>query len=100
MSNMRSPRRSGLVHAIRRYFVSAFVVFSFAAYAIHERANATDTGAALPTPTVAQTRQDNTEVPQNTLPVPTNDDDTQQPAVQPTQEPPIQPTLQPTLEPT
>ncbi len=104
MTNMRSTRRSGLVHIIRRYFVSAFVVFAFAAYAIHERANATDTGMALPTPTAAQTRQDNTEVPQSTLPVRTNDEtgqqpDTQsQPAVQPSLEP--SPTLEPTLEPT
>lgn len=110
MSNMRSTRRSGLVHIVRRYFVSAFVVFSFAAYAVHERANGTDTGFALPSPTVAQTRQDTVEVPPTTLPVPTTDESTQQPDTQaqptarPTQEPAVQPTLVPsplpTLEPT
>ncbi len=97
---MRSTRRSGLVHIIRRYFVSAFVIFAFAAYAIHERVNATDTGIVVPTPTVAQTRQDNTEVPQSTLPIPTNDETGQQPDTQ--SQPAAQPTLEPspTLEPT
>jgi len=39
MSNPRSSRKSNLVRTIRKYFVSAFVVSSFAAYAIHERHN-------------------------------------------------------------
>src|SRR5512140_1622024 len=95
MSNMRSTRRSGLIHILRRYFVSAFVVFAFAAYAVHERVNGADTGAALPpTPTVAQTRQDNVEVTPSTLPIPTTDNTGQQDTQ------PLPPTFElPTMQP-
>jgi uncharacterized protein with FMN-binding domain len=54
----------------RKNFVSAFVVFSFAAYAVHERSSGTDISLALPMPTLAQSRQNRLDVPQSTLPVP------------------------------
>jgi uncharacterized protein with FMN-binding domain len=92
MANTRSTRKFSLVHMARKYFVSAFVVFSFAAYAVHERSNGADTGMALPTPTLAQTRQDSVEVPQSTLPVPTTGQaDQQNNALSQ----PSQPTLEP-----
>jgi uncharacterized protein with FMN-binding domain len=70
MSYTRSNRKSSLVHAARKYFVSAFVVFSFAAYAIHERSAGTDLSMALPTPTLTQSRQNRLDVPPSTQPLP------------------------------
>ena len=42
MSKNRSKRRSSALFVARKYIVSAFVIFSFAAYAIHERFVSTD----------------------------------------------------------
>lgn len=64
MSSTRSTQKFDLAHTARKYFVSAFVVFSFAAYAIHERHNDVDAGTALlPAPTATETRQSNNSVP-------------------------------------
>ncbi len=58
MSHYQPAQRFSLVHTIRRYLVSAFVVFSFVAYAIHERYNpaAQNDPALLPAAPSAQTR--------------------------------------------
>src|SRR5689334_15091407 len=63
MSYTRSTHQYNLAHTARKYFVSAFVVFSFAAYAIHERHTDADSAALLPTATAAETRQGNSVVP-------------------------------------
>ena len=63
MSHTRSTQKFNLAHTARKYFVSAFVVFSFAAYAIHERHNGDAGTALLPVPTAAETRQNNASVP-------------------------------------
>jgi uncharacterized protein with FMN-binding domain len=75
MSNTRSAHKFNLVRTARKYFVSAFVVFSFTAYAIHERHNDADTSALLPTATAAETRQNNAAVPSlvPTLQIPPTD---------------------------
>ncbi len=48
MSKVRSSRTSPILSAIRKLFVSGFVVFTFAAYAIHERLVSTDPAADPP----------------------------------------------------
>ncbi len=51
MSKIHNKRGSGVMFVARKLFVSAFVVFSFAAYAIHERFAQPD---LTPTPTAAE----------------------------------------------
>jgi len=58
MSPNQPRQTSPLMRAVRKFFVSGFVVFSFAAYALHEHfTGSTGSSAALPTPIaiVAQT---------------------------------------------
>src|SRR4051812_24447569 len=52
MSQIQSRKPSRFVRAVRKSFVSGFVVFSFVAYALHEHFTAPDGGssAILPTP--------------------------------------------------
>jgi uncharacterized protein with FMN-binding domain len=60
MSNNQTTRQYTLVYTLRKYFVSAFVVFSFVAYALHEQQNEQADGksAVLPTQiTATETRQ-------------------------------------------
>jgi len=51
MSQVQPRQTSGLGLILRKYFLSAFVVFSFAAYAIHERTGGSD-AANVMVPTV------------------------------------------------
>lgn len=59
MSKDRARPTFSLIRTIRKFFVSAFVVFTFVAYAVHERfgASAGAAGALVPTPTSAITQQ-------------------------------------------
>jgi uncharacterized protein with FMN-binding domain len=59
MTKVQSAQKLNLTHTARKYFVSAFVVFTFAAYAIHERSTEVDAASViLPTQTAtAETRQ-------------------------------------------
>src|SRR5689334_13521244 len=48
MSKTQSTRPSGFVRTVRKFFVSGFVVFTFVAYALHERlANPGGTASAI-----------------------------------------------------
>ncbi len=59
MSDKPSKQPFNLGRTLRRYFVSAFVVFTFVAYALHERSINADSGAstAVPVPTSVPARQ-------------------------------------------
>ena len=57
MSQRKSSRPSPLLRAVKKYSVSAFVVCSFGAYAVHERLLATDVSAVNQVPVAAVTRQ-------------------------------------------
>jgi uncharacterized protein with FMN-binding domain len=52
MSSQQSPPTSGITRAIRRYLLSAFVMVTFAAYALHVRL--ADTAAVAEAPTSGQ----------------------------------------------
>jgi uncharacterized protein with FMN-binding domain len=57
MSQRKPNRPSSLLRTVKKYSVSAFVICSFSAYAVHERLLATDAAAANQAPAVAVTRQ-------------------------------------------
>lgn len=58
MSQRKPNRPKPLLRALKKYSVSAFVVCSFAAYAVHERAISADaSGAAADAPSAAATRE-------------------------------------------
>jgi uncharacterized protein with FMN-binding domain len=59
MAKVQSAQKPNLAHVARKYFVSAFVVFSFAAYALHEQGSQVDAASViLPTQAVTvETRQ-------------------------------------------
>jgi len=48
MSTSRTRRTSPLMLALRKFFVSAFVIFSFIAYAVHERLMPADPASLTP----------------------------------------------------
>ena len=56
MSSAQPKQTSGFGLIVRKYFLSAFVVFSFAAYALHERSGNTD-AAHVMVPTVQPIKQ-------------------------------------------
>jgi len=98
----KQPFRLG--RTIRRYFVSGFVIFTFIAYALHERSINSDGGASAigPTPTAVPARQARIAA---TLTFPTLAA-TPRPTVTPLAQstpagapPPAQPTAQPTTQP-
>ena len=77
MSKTRPRQHSSLVRLARKYFVSAFVVFTFTAYAVHERGRDFEgSDPILPPATATDTRQANALVqpsvtaPEATLVVP------------------------------
>ncbi len=92
MAKNVSAQRFNLGYTARKYFVSGFVVFTFAAYALHERQIGADAaGVSLPTPTVTiQTGQGD---PSGTVPI-------AQPAPTLQQDPPTVPADPPTVAPT
>ena len=83
MSRSQPTRSSGLARAVKKSFVSGFVIFTFIAYALHERfGNPGEASIAAPTPRPAATQQ--ALAPTQTLPG--ADPPTQAPLV-PTQAP-------------
>jgi uncharacterized protein with FMN-binding domain len=65
MSNIQPRQTSRFVRAVRKFFVSGFVVFSFVAYALHEHFTAPNgnSTAMLPTPIALVTQAQPTVVP-------------------------------------
>ncbi len=57
MSQRQPSRPSPLLRAVKRYSVSAFVICSFSAYAVHERMLSADAAAVSQAPGAAITRQ-------------------------------------------
>ena len=51
MSNSQPARTSTFFYAVRKFFVSGFVVFSFVAYALHQRFGGSASGTSAVTPT-------------------------------------------------
>jgi uncharacterized protein with FMN-binding domain len=90
--SLNQPRQtSRFVRAVRKFFVSGFVVFSFVAYAIHEHFTAAGgvSSATLPTPIALVTQTLPTAIPATAA----------QPTAAPTApatEPPVPPTAAPT----
>jgi uncharacterized protein with FMN-binding domain len=104
MSDKSARRSFNLGRALRRYFLSAFVIFTFVAYALHERSIDSQSGAnaLAPTPTAVPARQAPLAVTPTfpTLPTPP------QPTVTPltrsapaSAPPPDQQSVQPTAQP-
>ncbi len=104
MSNKPSKQSFNLGRTLRKYFVSAFVVFTFVAYALHERSigSADEANAVMPVPTSVPARQARAAAPAFPTPIftPTFTPPAASAPVQSTPTaapPPPQPT--PTLEP-
>ncbi len=57
MSQRKPNRPSSLLRTVKKYSVSAFVICSFSAYAVHERLLASEATAANQAPAIAVTRQ-------------------------------------------
>lgn len=53
MFQEQPSRASSLARTVKKFFVSGFVVFTFAAYALHERLSEQNQSAIVPTRTVA-----------------------------------------------
>ena len=107
MSKIQPRQTSRFVRAVRKFFVSSFVVFSFVAYALHEHFTAPNDGssATLPTPIALVTQTQPTALPtvaaQPTAAPPPRATEPPVPTTpaQPTAVPSARPTEQPTQAP-
>jgi uncharacterized protein with FMN-binding domain len=98
MNNRRQPQKTfNLGRAVKKFFLSAFVVFSFLLYATHKPFNAADSAVAIVSPT--PDAQQSQPLPTSTAPPPDSVSNDPQPTPVPTLADPATATNVPTALP-